>query len=174
MRSLESFGLRWLRFEKRCRVALFERSPRPIFGGQPDVLGVTEHRYLLEIEVKRSVSDFKANEKKNHVLNRQFCVPQWPKQFWFLVPFELAEKVQPMLPEYAGLLRGPGPDEVQQLYSVQRAPVNHASEPLTTKEMVRLCYCMANQFLSFQDTIDNLTWRLAATESAPRNERTAA
>lgn len=168
MRSLESYGLRWLRFEKRCRVALFERSPRPMCG-QPDVLGITDNRYLLEIEVKRSLSDFRANEKKFHILNRELYLPRWPKRFWFLVPPELAERVRPMLPDYAGLLRGPTSDEVQQLVCVQQAPVNKASEPLTTKEMVRLAQCMANQILSNQDVIDSIRRRCAELEAdAPR------
>jgi len=153
--TLELLAIRWLRFEKRCRVALLERSPRLMFGARPDVLGITENRYLLEIEVKRSLADFRANWKKRHVASRAAIVARWPKQFWFLVPLELVDAVRPLLPDYAGLLRGPAPDGCQQLTCIVKAPVNLASARLTTREMVALAQCMGNQILSNYDRMAN-------------------
>ncbi len=138
-------ALRWLRFEKACPVALFERSPR-FSGGRPDVLGITKTRYLLEIEVKRSFADFRANSKKNHIIHREHeafklqaerLALKWPKQFWFLVPPELVKKVEPWIPDYAGLLRGPIDGEPQGVYCVKQSPVNKSSLPgdaLSAKE----------------------------------------
>jgi hypothetical protein len=147
--DLEFFAFFWLRFEKRCPAALVERSPR--YGhGQPDVLGITHGRHLLEIEVKRSLADFKANFKKLHFINRKIFIgdPRWPRQFWFLVPYAIVDKIEPMVPDWAGLLRGPGPGDTQQLYSVRQAPVNRASEKLSALEVARLIHCMSNQMYS--------------------------
>lgn len=158
MKDLELFAIEFLRFEKRCPVALTERSPRP-HHGRPDVLGITKDRYLLEIEVKRSLSDFRANADKPHIAIRgllaaEHIAPLWPKQFWYLVPNELADKVEKELPEWAGLLRGPSSEEVQNIHCVKKAPVNRASERLKTRECVELAHCMANELYA--------TWRRRA------------
>lgn len=157
MNDLEYFAFVWLRFEKRCPAAMVERSPR-YGGGQPDVIGITHGRHLLEIEVKRSLADFRANFKKHHFINRKIFIgdPRWPRQFWFLVPHNLAEKIEPMVPDWAGLLRGPGEDDTQQLYSVRPAPVNRASEKLSALEVGRLMHCMSNQMYSQATVIRNL------------------
>lgn len=160
--NLELMAMRWLRFEKRCRLAMFERSPRQAWCGQPDVLGVTDRRYLYEIEIKRSLSDFKANQRKPfHRLRTigpsEFHDAKYPKMFWFLVPFELVDKVKPILPSWAGLLRGPTDGEIQTIWSVVKAPANNKSVPLTTKECVYLSQQMSNQILSLVENLAN--WR---------------
>lgn len=153
--KLELMALRWLRFDKRCRVALFERSPRQAWSGEPDVLGVNDRRYLFEIEIKRSVQDFRANKRKQFHQMRDAGVssPKYPRYFWFLVPPQIVEAVTPIVPKWAGLLCGPGDDDVQCLHSVIPAPANPESEPLTTKECVRLAQMMANQIWSFASTL---------------------
>lgn len=152
--------MRWLRWEKRCSVALCERSPRMGIGGRPDILGITQNRYLLEIEIKRSLSDFHANNQKLHVRNRHLYLDRWPKNFWFLVPADLAPKVQPYVPEWAGLLRAPTREEVQQLVVLKKSPSNSKSERLSTREMVALAHCMANQCLAKEEKINKLQRRL--------------
>lgn len=150
--SLELAAARWLKWEKRCRLVLTERTPRYCHG-QPDVLGITESRYLLEIEVKRSMSDFRANQKKNHMQNR-FCLESQistpymrsaPKQFWFMVPEKLVEKVQAELPDFAGLMtvRNGVSAEV-----VTPSPTNELSERLTIKECAKLMNCAGNQIVA--------------------------
>lgn len=147
-KSLEFLGLEFLRFEKGCPVALWERSPRYMIG-QPDVLGVNKARFLYEIEIKRSVSDFRADAKKPH---RKFRIDEHaPRLFWYLVPHHLVDSVSYLVPEWAGLLRGPTDSEVQQVWSVKKSPQNAASKRLTTKECVSMAHCMANQIYS--------TWR---------------
>lgn len=56
--SLELAAARWLRFEKRCMAVLFERTPRAWSCGLPDALGITCSRHMIEIEIKRTLSDF--------------------------------------------------------------------------------------------------------------------
>lgn len=151
--SLEFMALSWLRFEKKCPAAMYERCPR-YYLGQPDVLGITANKYLLEIEIKRSVSDFRANAKKPHIALRDapnatdVDRARWPKQFWYLVPHELVDRIAPEVPEWAGLLRGPTSKECRQIYSVIKAPANKSSLPLNDEEMSRLYHNMANHIYS--------------------------
>ena len=168
MRSLEYHAFFWLRWEKRCPVVLTGRSPRP-HHGLPDVLGITRARYLYEIEIKRSLSDFRANEKKPFIAHRnellqlegQVSHPKYPKLFWYLVPPELVEKVQPILPTWAGLLRGPKMDERQCLHSVVPAPGNNASERLTVKECAQLLHVMSNEIYSLTERLAGVRQQMA-------------
>lgn len=84
---LETAGCAWLRYERQCKLVCTERS---VFQDpyRPDILGVTVGRRLIEIEVKRSVSDFNANAKKTH------NDLKYLSQFYFLVPPRMVPKVR--------------------------------------------------------------------------------
>lgn len=151
MTDLEYYAARWLKWDKDCSIVMTERSPRTM-AGQPDVFGVTKARYTLEIEVKRSVSDFRANAKKYHIVNRCSTDPEVaarfaaraPKQFWFMVPPNLVSKAELELPEYAGLLTLNGVE----VSVIKRAPSNNASERLSLKECARLMQCAGNMIIA--------------------------
>lgn len=85
--NLELLAMRWLRWEKRCIIVLTERSPRAQSCGEPDVLGITKDRYMYEIEVKRTISDFRADSDKPSRKFRDdgWRAPKLPKQFYYLV-----------------------------------------------------------------------------------------
>lgn len=134
-------------------MVLHERSPREHAHGRPDILGVTRAGHLLEIEVKRTVSDFRANADKRHVVNRHLWLHHWPKLFWFLVPPHLAEKVRPELPDFAGLLTTFGPDEGYGIRSVHPAPSNPKAERLSIQECIRLVRLQTNQLMSLHHQI---------------------
>jgi len=163
MIELEYMAMHWLRYEKRCSVVITGRSPR-CDHGLPDVLGITQNRYLLEIEIKRSLSDFRANGRKPFIAERdamfklegEVSNEKWPRNFWYLVPHELADKIKPLLPPWAGLLRGPTEGEVQSVWSVVTAPQNKASKPLDQQEFERLAHCMSNQIWSLTDSVRKL------------------
>lgn len=136
---LLSSALAWLRYEQRCFLVATERRP---FGewhhGRPDVIGVNIKRLMTEIEIKISVADFRANQKKRCVKNRALFLESAPRQFYFLVPPELVEKVQPELPDYAGLMtigqRGFS-DGCKDVQVIKPAPVNKASRKLTVRQI---------------------------------------
>jgi hypothetical protein len=148
MNNLEVQAADWLRFQKRCQFVLFERNPRYQIGS-PDVLGITRNRYLFEIEIKRSLSDFKANAGKRHVVNRENILHLWPKMFWYCVPENLVEKVKPFLPPYAGLLAPAG----YSLCAISQSKTNSASHRLSLSECARLTHCMSNQLWAQQEHI---------------------
>jgi hypothetical protein len=145
---LETRAIHWLLYTRDCRFAVCERTPR--HTGIPDALGVTDARLLVEIEIKRSVSDFRANAHKWHVANRALHIHRWPYQFYFLVPSELVTKVEAMLPEYAGLMT----NDEHPLRVVKIAPKNRESKRLSVKECVKLARCMANHSAALMKQAD--------------------
>jgi hypothetical protein len=96
--TLRAVAASWLRYDRGCAIVTFERGPN--YGDRPDVYGVNESRFGLEIEIKVSLSDFKRD------LGKRKWNYQWisPKFFYFMVPRSLTEKVRSLLPEGAGLL----------------------------------------------------------------------
>ena len=158
--SLEYQGAMWLKWEKKCPLVLFEKTPR--YGhGQPDILGINDRRFIFEIEIKRSVSDFRANAKKNHILNRESSpelASRFPRQFWFLVPQAMVEKIRDEVPQWAGLLTVTeevtdcGWGTPRRVESVKPAPTNQASEKLSVMECARLFKNVGNQIFSLMSS----------------------
>lgn len=102
---LRASAAAFLRYEKQCCAISFEGG---VSSGNPDALGVTSDMWLMECEIKVSVSDFKrdmAKPKWNHdeipLLSKYTPQVRW---FYFVVPFSLVEKVKPLLPSGCGLL----------------------------------------------------------------------
>ena len=151
--NLELLAMRWLRWEKRCIIVLTERSPRSNHCGEPDVIGVTKDRFMYEIEVKRSLSDFRADAQKpsRKFRSEEWRAPKMPKQFYYLVPNALAHKVIGELPDWAGLMRGPSSDESWQVKVLKPAPIWKPSTKLTAKECSYLVLKMSNQIMSLAE-----------------------
>lgn len=143
--SLELSAMRWLWLVQKCLVVLEQRTPNYAMG-QPDVLGITPGRYLTEIEVKRSYSDFRADFKKLHRINRERHINQQPRLFYYMVTPDLVEKVRPELPPWAGLMTPSKYDEVD---VIVRSPVNAASAKLTLKQCTRLARMMTTHMMGY-------------------------
>lgn len=139
--SLESSAIFWLRFRKNCFLVLTERSPMR-HGGIPDVLGITKARYCIEVECKRTMSDFRANANKHCVRNRDVWIDRWPKQFFFCVPESMLTRALEELPEYAGLL---SLRDGWRLNVEKEAPVNYKSKRLDLKQCLHAVQLLTNQ-----------------------------
>jgi hypothetical protein len=101
--TLKAVAAQWLRYERQCMIVALERGPSR-WWGRPDVLGVTLGRRLIEIEIKQTVADFKANARKECMAMRAQGVALPPQQFYFLVPFGILDKVRTLCPTTAGIL----------------------------------------------------------------------
>jgi hypothetical protein len=145
--NLELMALRWLRWEKKCPLAFCERSPRSLWCGEPDAIGITRNRYMIEIEIKRSVSDFKADFTKRSRMNRAYQQEKFPKQFYYLVPYKLVPSVEHLLPEWAGLMRGPT-ESSYSIAVVHTSPVNKLSQRLSVHECARLVLMVNNHAMT--------------------------
>jgi hypothetical protein len=74
-------------------------------GWESDLLVINSQGYLEEVEIKISLTDFKAdftNKKEKH--KRIASDKTRLHKFWYCVPFELRDKVIDLVPSYAGLL----------------------------------------------------------------------
>lgn len=152
--NLEFMAMVWLRVEKRCQLILRERTPREWYCGKPDVLGVMASRHMIEIEIKRSVSDFQADSRKRHRKNRVLCMNKQVRHFYYFVPGEILESVKPKLPPWAGLLYIPPKGSPKILVDVP-APKNDLAERLTVKECLRLTVMLSNCVLSSESAYES-------------------
>lgn len=96
----------WLRYERDCPVVALERGHGVC--GIPDAIGITPKRRVIEIEIKRSMADFRHNDKKWRSRQRMRI---WlgqsdsfgfndPQQFYFFVEAVMVEKCKAELPEW--------------------------------------------------------------------------
>jgi hypothetical protein len=151
--SLELSAMEWLRFDRRCQVVVFERTPRDRWLSRPDVLGVTANRYCYEIEIKRTFSDFIANQNKLCVRNRDHYIARWPRYYSFLVHPDIVDRVTPLVPEWSGLLTV---GQYGEMRVIKAAPENSLSRKLSLKECVRLALLSANQVISAERKAQSL------------------
>jgi hypothetical protein len=154
--NLEIEAMRWLWQEKHCHYILRERYPR-YDNGEPDVLGITKDRFLIEIEIKRSMNDFYADLRKRHRRFRNDYLPLLPKYFYYLVDKELATKLKNKVPEWAGLLYSDGCS----IWVTKSAPANKLSTKLTLKECVKATRQIVNHLMSLELVINHQmsNWR---------------
>lgn len=144
--SLELAAMRWLWIEQKCLVVLEQRTP--CYGvGQPDVIGITPGRFVTEIEIKRSASDFRADFKKPHRINRQYFPSGHPRLFYYMMPSDLGGKLIGEIPEWAGLLKA----EENHPYAevVKRSPINKESKKLSIKQCTRLARMMTAHVMGY-------------------------
>jgi hypothetical protein len=100
---LRAIAAEYLRYKRHCPIVAFERSHWP-GTARPDVLGITKKQHIIEIEIKCSYSDFRANSKKRGQELRERCGLYLPHYYYFLVPPELVERIKPELSDNAGLM----------------------------------------------------------------------
>lgn len=148
--TLETRAMAWMRYEKRCPLVLHERTPCGLCG-RPDVIGVTKARYTVEMEIKRSMADFRANAQKPHVKGRDSLLRFRPRQFWYLVPASLIDAAQAELPEWAGLATEAGANWLQ---VVKPSPVNSQSRRVPVKDAIRWVELQSNQLWAAERDLD--------------------
>ncbi len=151
--------MRWLWLEKNCHYIVEQRSPRPWLGS-PDILGVTAGRYLIEIEIKRSISDFFADSRKYHRLNRERTLDAQARQFYYMFPSDLADKVKDKIPIWAGLMCNS--ESMQTALVLTPAPINRDSGKLTIKQCVKMARCLVNHMMAVK--LDCERWRSNANQ----------
>lgn len=97
-----------------------------------DMLMVTKNYFLREIEIKVSVSDFKAdfNKKHNHEGNI--------KQFYYAVPYYILDKIKDLVPEHAGILVAVYENEHWQLKRYKKAIDNKSATPIDEEKLNKI------------------------------------
>lgn len=120
-----------------------------------DLLIVSQSGYATEIEIKISLSDLKADLKKEHG-HRSNKI----KYLYFAVPIELKEKALVLIPERAGLITIQEPDKTTRFFpsvKIVKSPiVNKQARKLTEKELLKLGSLAAMRIWSLKETIYRL------------------
>lgn len=134
--ELRASGAAWLRYKRQYPLISFERSPS--WHSRPDIYAVTDDRYVVEIEIKTSFPDFKADAKKIKWEKQK----KKPRQFYYLVPPELVQKVELLLKPEHGLMTVSEllNWEVREIVVVKKAPLTKNPwrlENTEYQEMVR-------------------------------------
>jgi hypothetical protein len=114
--------------------------PNSFFAGaEADLLVLYPSGWLEEVEIKISISDFRREFKtkawKHGSLQGIYSHKdgQILRRFWFACPSELAPKLLPEIPEYAGLI-----SVDNQLAIVKQAPTLKGCRKLTDAEQKKL------------------------------------
>lgn len=146
--NLELAATEWLANHKKCMIVLRELSPRTTYCGEPDAYGVTRARYSIEVEIKRSLSDFYRDKAKPSRKSREYYPHHFPKYFYYLLPEEISDKARSSLPEWAGLLSCGQHGVISVLVE---SPRNKESKRLSIKECAKLS-CQMSVYASRIDS----------------------
>jgi hypothetical protein len=150
--KMRAAALEWLRFIKGCPIIAVERGPWSHLGHRPDVMAVTKKREFVEVEIKRSFSDFKHDAEKRIWQNRDLFKRAWPSFFHYYTPPDLVDRVLPLLRDGFGLITY---DEKELSYaglptivSVKRATRQKDAKPLTTNQLVRMVTHLSGSYVA--------------------------
>ena len=107
---------------------------------RPDVIGVTRDRRVIEIELKESFSDFKANgEKRGIQWRKNGWATEYPLKFYFAVPQRLAEQVKPLLTTEGLLTISDGESRYgPQIEVIKRATIDKRATRISVLQMGRM------------------------------------
>jgi hypothetical protein len=148
---LKACACNWLRYTRQSIVVACERAPARWIG-IPDVVGVTPKRTVIEIEVKVTKADFRANAKKRVMQYReQLPWTRKPSQFYFLVPPTLVADVIGELPSGAGLLTTDTASRYVRLHDLRvvvPARVDRGAHRLSVRELAAVVKDMAGTLVS--------------------------
>ena len=97
-----------------------------------DMLMVTKNYFLREIEIKVSVSDFKADFKKKH--NHEGNI----KQFYYAVPYYILDKIKDLVPEQAGIMVAVYENEHWQLKRYKKAIDNKSATTIDEEKLNKI------------------------------------
>lgn len=107
-----------------------------------DLLVLRQSGFAVEIEIKRSLADLKAESKKNHI-----HVSNKVRELWFAVPHDIYDRAAELVPERAGILTFERRDFIfsdaplkKQLFIRRKrgAKINKQARPFTDKERQKL------------------------------------
>lgn len=126
----------WLRYDRHCALIAFERGLH--WQIKPDVIGITDERFMIEIEVKVSIADLRRDFKKMRWT--KYHHGHYPRLFYYAVPRDLVEKARPIIPDRAGLM-APAEDTrygSHRMRVVKRAPIDPLAKRASMRQMVDL------------------------------------
>jgi len=148
------------RYIRQCPVIALEINCNlhPWSGETADILTVDKNRFLIETEVKVTLSDLrrdaKKNKHKNFLVGHSMCVARY---FYFAVPRDIANDVRLVCDDlfpYAGILATNGLDEYE--VEIYRHPKPLASKRLTYSQALRLIFSQSGTVCRLAKKVEEL------------------
>jgi len=135
-----------------------------------DLLIVSKSGYCTEVEIKTSISDLKADLKKEHQHKSNRI-----KYFYFAIPEGLQEKALPLIPERAGLIIVKQGEYDSIRCEIIKSPiVNNEARALTQVELVKLGYLASLRIWNLKRIVRNLINENRSLRDNARNNKTEA
>jgi hypothetical protein len=137
-------GLEWLRYQRGCYITAWERSPWEFAHHKPDLIGIDSTRKCIEIEIKRSVADFKNDAEKAIWNSRDLFKQAWPAQFYYFVDPAIVDKVRPFVRDGFGLITLAPESERPTIYGnrdiqvVKKATKQKDAKPLSVRQLFNM------------------------------------
>lgn len=122
--------------------------------------------YVAEVEIKRSLSDMKAENKKNHNHNSDKIA-----ELYFCFPRVLSTKCEPFVPDRAGILEVYWTGFNWKIALVRRAKRNTKARPLTKKEIDKILRYSNYRIWGLKKKIVKLQNRLKKYEQQGKKTR---
>lgn len=122
--------------------------PNHHYGWEADFVSVTRSLMVTVFEIKISLQDFRADFKKER--HRFYSDGRdLPNLFYYVVPQELQDRVQPLLPPHAGLMVV-SESQRHQCQVVTRAPFNHLT-PLDYGRLMKMAKSLMHRYYTERD-----------------------
>lgn len=115
-----------------------------------DMLVIRNTSYAVEIEIKRSISDLKADFKKKHDHSDDRI-----KELYYAVPEELLESSTELIPEHAGIISIEYYRKKYRAVIIRKAKINK-SRRLTAEEILRISHLGTMRIWSLKKKIIKL------------------
>jgi hypothetical protein len=129
----------YFRYVRQFPLVAFESGPDLVSAWRPsnqaDILAIDKHRMLYEVEVKISLSDLKANRKKQEHYDYSRGYSHFVHMFYFAVPYDLGNQAKLVISDffpYAGILTIEGVNDTDvcctrnpRVLSLQQADLKH-------------------------------------------------
>jgi hypothetical protein len=130
------------RYKRQAAMVAFERGI-DVAIHIPDVQVVTKDRRMVEIEVKITMADFRADAKKRIWMFRDRGIGLMPYQFYYAMPYDLAESVKADVRPDCGLLgvlpiKHRWERHSDRVICLRRAPRNKEAGRLSLKKCVQM------------------------------------
>lgn len=118
-----------------------------IGGGEMDVAVVTRAGYLVEVEVKLSLSDWNADQAKAKWSPERAKYREVVSRFYYAVPTELLAKVPAWVPPTCGLIELQWSEIRKSAYAIERRPAQRVGKlKLTDADLLVLLRSTYHRF----------------------------
>lgn len=148
--ELEEAAVRWLLLDRKCIAAYTERHPTGYW--LPDAIGILSSLRIIEIEIKRTVADFRQDRLKPNVMQWRAGSDWRPYQFYYMLPIEIIS-VLPEVPDFAGVIQV---RDRWQIEVVRRAQVNNKANKIRPKSVAKAIRQQSLQVMSLMGEACNM------------------